>query len=92
MLMKVKITAAALVQGGARQIRGAANAARYSAADKSSTPACSKFGLLAPCLSWLAWPAATILIYFHDSNEVVIHFSVKLMMLQISSTYLKEMS
>jgi len=41
-----------------------------------------------------SWPAllACLLqyLYFHDSNEVVIHFSVKLMMLQISSTYIKD--
>lgn len=45
-------------------------------------PACSKSKLV--CCS-----ALPKYLYFHDSNEVVIHFSVKLMMLQISSTYLK---
>jgi len=53
-------------------------------------PTCFKFGLSTIAPAAYALLNATILIYFHDSNEVVIHFSVKLMMLQISSTYLKD--
>ena len=86
MLMKVKITTAAppLRCGDATVA-----AATMAAAAKWSTLT----SLLAPSVASLAYAAAllaVILLYFHDSNEVVIHFSVKLMMLQISSTYLKD--
>jgi len=72
MLMKVKITAAAVA---------AAHGAHIAAAAKWSTLAAIKLGLLA-CLA-AAYLPPCLLLYFHDSNEVVIHFS-KLMMLQIS--------
>lgn len=50
------------------------------------------FPLLAPASLNLSACCSALpqYLYFHDSNEVVIHFSVKLMMLQISSTYLKD--
>jgi len=86
MLMKVKITTAAppLRCGDAT----AAAAATMAAAAKWSTLAAS---LLAASLNLSACCSALPqYLYFHDSNEVVIHFSVKLMMLQISSTYLKD--
>jgi hypothetical protein len=54
----------------------AAATAAMAAAAKWSTLT----SLLAPSVASLAYAAAllaVILLYFHDSNEVVIHFSVK---------------
>jgi len=88
MLMKVKITTAALPPLRCGDVTAAA-AATMAAAAKWSTLAAS---LLAPASLNLSACCSALpqYLYFHDSNEVVIHFSVKLMMLQISSTYLKD--
>ena len=89
MLMKVKITTAAPPLRCGDATAAAAAAATMAAAAKWSTLAASLLALASLNLS-ACCSALPQYLYFHDSNEVVIHFSVKLMMLQISSTYLKD--
>lgn len=85
MLMKVKITTAA----------AAAAVAAARRQQLSQVPCLLQ--VWPACTMPASWPAllASCLLqylYFHDSNEVVIHFSVKLMMLQnLLDLYLKEM-